>query len=776
MSKTIGVQLLSHSEKIAPENPFPKAVASLLYHQWRTYYALQNHSLVVNTYNTGTGKTRAALMHLLDPKSHGENMLFIAPTNELIAQHTKDIREFIEKVGLEYHVIPVDAKELRSLPTQHDHERVGERLNRLIQNPREYGFEGQKPIILVTNPDIFYYVLYFSAYNPHDRRNLFEQFLTRFDYVVIDEFHYYSPKQLATFLFYFVISKQWGYINNERKICLLSATPEPEILAYLKRVFGPHDMELISPHNEPPDADTLSTICTLAPIDLELERGTIAEYVQQAQPRLTDWINQGSDGALISSALWQVNLAYSALLPSLAGKIARITGAEKTKQRRKAPSYPLILATPTVDIGYNFDKPGKTRQPIDFVIFDAHTRDQFLQRLGRAGRVLGHPQTNITSYAVALLNVNDNCWAELDTLDNKTFERRIFVKTIQEIVPPRRDFYSYMQSYGMLEVLRPLFNLKKMLRPDLLEWLEKLFDGICDVFVPDNSRWRFTSIECEMRKFENLEKIVRGDNEKDKLLIEFLPEYLDWQKAQITKEEYLRLAKKLSISESAKRQVFTWVEEQYWLKEKIFSFRDAFETPSACVFDPNHLLADSEVTVYDALHVVSNFEVEWFSGKDDFFTKTGTQPDDALVFARLLSHRSPRLRFVFEYNAPDRIQRERFEELYCRRPVALKGLQIRAEFMDGRGTFPIDAQMRTSFEDSFVPLLLVQDRSLASGLMRSHLRDTNIFLHTFKTFFADGSENDYLAVLGSAAFTVHAEMEKIFWAVERKEDSKPIIT
>jgi CRISPR-associated helicase Cas3 len=123
------------------------------------------------------------------------------------------------------HVLHVDRDTLRELPTPHAHERVGERLNRFIENPQEYERVGRKPIAVVTNPDIFYYALYFAAYNRLDRRNLFERFLLRFDYVVIDEFHYYSPKQLACFLFFFALCKEWGYFEHGRRICLLSATP-----------------------------------------------------------------------------------------------------------------------------------------------------------------------------------------------------------------------------------------------------------------------------------------------------------------------------------------------------------------------------------------------------------------------------------------------------------------------------------------------------------------------------------------------------------------------
>jgi hypothetical protein len=79
--------------------------------------------------------------------------------------------------------------------------------------------------------------------------------------------------------------------------------------------------------------------------------------------------------------------------------------------------FPLLLATPTVDIGYNFDKPGKLCQPLDFIVFDAGTRDACLQRLGRAGRVLGRSQTNIPSDAVAL--VAEKTYLALAALDGR---------------------------------------------------------------------------------------------------------------------------------------------------------------------------------------------------------------------------------------------------------------------------------------------------------------------------------------------------------------------
>ncbi len=777
MNDVIRVQILSHNEKIAKENPFPKEVTGevLLYHQWRTYHALQTHSLVVNTYNTGTGKTRASLLHLLDPKTRGKNVLLIAPTNELIAQHVGDVRSFIQRAKLDYHVIPVDAKELRALPNQDEHERVGEKLNRLIQNPRDYGFEGRKPIVMVTNPDIFYYALYFSAYNRHDRRNLFEQFISRFDYVIVDEFHYYSPKQLATFLFYFELCKEWGYFQDGRKVCLLSATPEPEVLEYLNRIFDASELAIISPATEPPDSESLETIPALAPLNLEIYQEPLDEFISSslAQNRLREWvIEQNRDGAIISSALWKVNISHANLRHILGHKMARITGAEKKARRRNAPTYSLVLATPTVDIGYNFDKPGKQRQPIDFVLFDVRTRDQFLQRLGRAGRVLGRAQVNLASDAIGFIS-KENDWNLLKPLDGQTLERRTFTTAALNALSPRKDLYSYMQSYGMMEALRPLFNLKRITRPDLQSWLEKLFDGVKQVFAPDNDCWRFGSIDREMRRVEKLERIAL--QKEYNLLPEFLDEYLKWQMVNFTAEQLTNFKTKLGTSQIARQQVQKWVEEQYSLAEALFSFRESLDTPSACVFDPNHLLADSDVTVYDALHIAMNFEIEWFDNEKDFADKTKCRPEKAIVYAKIKGHRDVRIRFDFEYVITDRLERERFEQIYCYRPVALSGLRLRAELVNGNGAFPIDERVRKAFAEKFVPALLVVDKTLSSGIMRQRLQDTNIFSRQLRVLFPDGTVSEYLAVIGVAVFTVYAEVKNIFWALQRKEDLKPVI-
>lgn len=773
----IRVDLLPHAEKLAPEDPFGLGYRPL-YHQVRTAEALRDHHLVVNTYDTGTGKTRAALLGLVDPARRGANVLFIAPTNELIRQHVGDVREFVTQHGLEHTVLHVDAPTVRSLtgPEGRERERTGERLNRLFNNPRDYGWDGRGPLVVVTNPDIFYYALYVSAYNPHDRRNLLEQFLTRFDYVIVDEFHYYSPKQLACFLFFFTICREWGYLDAGRRLCLLSATPDERVREYLHRIFPePGRVAWISPDNEPEESAGYPVTPTLAPLTLEIREGTVDAFAAggEEQARLAGWLDEGRDGALISSALWRINQACAALRgPRFDGRVRRLTGAESGENRRAAPTAPLILATPTVDIGYNFSKPGKERQPLDFVVFDARTRDEFLQRLGRAGRVLGRPRADVPAHAVALLDA-DAC-ATLGCLDGRTLSRSELGRVVAEHLPPRHDLYAYIRSYAVLEAFRPMFELSRTVRPDLLEWVECLFGAVRDVFASDSRKWYFGSMSTRIRRHETLARIVHQKTYEE--LTGFIDEYVDWLRAaEISSEELDQVDRAVRTDEQILQDLLLpWAESRYYLTEALFNFRDIFQGPTAVVYDPDHLLADADLTPYDALHVAANFEADYFDSAAQFRDACGLEAEDADVYCRLIRQREAgsRLRLGFEFRVP-RMLREIWERVHTRQPVALRGLKLRAE-LPGRGTAQLPPALRRAFEEKFVVFLAVSEAD--RGRLLYLLRDRNLFARMLRVHFAaEGNEMEYLAVMGTAAFIVHAELEGYFRRRERQDSRAPLI-
>ncbi len=140
-----------------------------LYHQWRTYNA--EAPIIVNTYNTGTGKTKAGLLRLLKraqmvgveklrPSQH--NALLIAPTNELLAQHVDDARTFCNDNNLPYRVLALtkaDLDDCKDLPGfSEERLRRGAVLHSELNDASKVDDDTSKRATLyVVTPDIFYY-------------------------------------------------------------------------------------------------------------------------------------------------------------------------------------------------------------------------------------------------------------------------------------------------------------------------------------------------------------------------------------------------------------------------------------------------------------------------------------------------------------------------------------------------------------------------------------------------------------------------------------------
>ena len=772
------IHLQPQSEKLAPENP-RNLDPPPLYHQMRTYRALQEHDLVVNTYNTGTGKTIASLLRLFDLDRQGKNVLFIAPTNALIQQHTVDIQEFVERHHLDFRVLKVHAARLREMMEQGD--RPGETLQRLIQNPLTY-YEAldispddyrKLPIVLVVNPDIFYYALYFR-YGSHDQRNMFEKILTAFDYVVIDEFHYYDSKQLANFLFFFVISQQFGYFDvRDRRICLLSATPNEHVLAYLRRIFDESDWTLIEPQDELDEGADYSSTPVLTSLELEIVEAEVQDWVGRREDELAAWLDAGRDGALISSALWRVNTCFTALRRTIdEGRMGRITGPEKEEKRRQATARSLILATPTVDIGYNFQKKNKERQNIDFLICDARYGDELLQRLGRAGRVLGKSQHEGSSRAVALLD-EAACRALAD-YDGETLSRAEFAEIVLgvEALPPKQTLYAYIRTHAITECFCPLYKLEHIMPDYLQEEMDALYERVREVFAPGSERPDWT-LRKHFGKYWGRKQWLRDNEDEISLGRETAIQVADWYKwldgtvyAPSDLEPYLE-----QMTGEAQQEIREFVEGQVHLAEALFNFRDSFQGAKAVVYDKRHLLSSETINSYGLMHVVSNYRVQWLEGWGEFARTYGEPEQEGDLYGVIRDWREPRLSLGLAYES--RWSRGEFEERVCRRPVALKGLRLEAKEWGG-DRYPLDPRIAGVFAERCVTALGIAPDD--GGVVYGKLGGTTIYPRRLTVLFPDGRRDEgYRIILGAQAFQAHAELRGYFWMKDRLEGEAIII-
>ena len=771
----ITINLKAGYEKVSPTNHFGLKYPPL-YHQQRMYDALKTNDFVINTYNTGTGKTRAALLRLFDLKN--DNVLFIAPTKELIHQHTNDIREFVEEHGLNFCVAEVTGQKLRELEVIDDpgyRLRNPRKLHELIQNPSTYFTEMTRraPLILVTNPDIFY-LCFYGVYSKLDSANLFQHFLQGFNYIVIDEFHYYNAKQLANFLMFFILSKQFSYFdNNGRKVCLLSATPDEKVFNYLDNIGL--NYAHISPDNEPIESNSYEKIQTLSELELTIHSGKIQNLLKAQPEWISDPIRLGMEGAVISSSLRTINEIKQTLQTAgLREKIGLITGAVGTQERRDATeSFPLVLATPTVDIGYNFKKMDKSRQNIDFACFDARYGSEFLQRIGRVGRLLG--KSDCTNSSIAHAFVLGKLHEQLQS--EKTYDRREFAALVKESLGEDNQFYHYIQSYAVLEAFYPLYELYKRTLEERQDRIKELFETIQQVFAPQ-SNTTFDEMFKRIRWYLTYETVIEAhkkgtyDN-----FIQHAQEKAAWgyfqhqswingksEEFQNTASEQLNTAIKGFIKHrSNQEKVIEYAKEKYTPIQSLFNFRSSDIGIRCGIYDPNHLFQNTaKHTEYDLFHVLSHFNFTIVPTKEKYYELTGDWGNYCELFLEAKSLKTPRDYVQFSYDAGGTDQ-ETFERQHCWEPTALKDLRLRLK--------------------NEVVSLTIQDILKKKGYLtcflskRKNRYALNNILETIgqssyplTVTFGDGGQQEYQLILGSQAFLIHAELQGK-WKEKEKTNS-----
>ena len=759
----ITVTLNAGHEKISPTNSlglkFPP-----LYHQQRTYEALETNELVINTYNTGTGKTHASLLRLFDLE--GENVLFIAPTNELIHQHADDIQEFVDEHGLNFVVVEVTGQKLREWDVVDDpgyRVRNPRKLHELIQNPRDYFSEltQRLPLILVTNPDIFY-LCFYTVYSPLDSANLFRDFLVEFNYIVIDEFHYYNAKQLANFLMFFILSKEYGYFNAGRKICLLSATPDEKVLNYLDRIGLTYD--LISPDNEPTESTSYEEIQTLSELELTIHSSKMHDALKAEPERILNLLDSGKDGAIISSSLRTINEIKQGLQRGgIRNRLGLITGAVSTEERRDATkSFPLVLATPTVDIGYNFEKLGKSRQNIDFVCFDALYGSEFTQRMGRAGRLLGKQDTNHPSIGHAF--VQGKLYSQLQS--GKSYDRRGFAALVKDSLGEDNRFYHYIQSYAILEAFYPLYDHFRRTAEERQDRVREIFETIRQIFAPE-SAVTFDELMKKIQWHNTYETVI--DAHENNAYDDFIRraqekaawgyfKHLSWlndnlEQFQNAPSEQLNTEIKGFIKRRSNREkVVEYAKKQYQPIHSLFNFRGSDVGIRCGIYDPNHVFQNTAAyTEYDLFHVLSHCNFQSIPDRKTYHELTRDWGNHCEFFVQVDSLKTPPTYVQFDYNAGGDDQ-EFFERQYCWGPTALKGLRLGLS----NGSVPLEVQGFLSKQYITCLLSKMENRYILNSILEMRRQ----VAYPLSVTFGGGQEQEYQLILGGQAFLIHAELQE----------------
>jgi CRISPR-associated endonuclease/helicase Cas3 len=616
------LQLEPKSIAACPDPPaiLKNCLKNALQHQVDVFEAAKDHDIILDLAPTGTGKTKAGLSVLLHQP--GKNAVYIAPTNALIEQQTRAAEQFVKDAGLPHIVKAVSAKEVREWSNDRVGSRPGEKLYNLLRNPATIFPEvgGGRPLLLVTNPDIFYYATFFS-YHRLDKVNVATSFYTQFSTIIFDEFHLYDAKQLVGLLFYLAYLYVFSFFEAGRRVVLLTATPEPDCERALS-VLESQGVRIKKVNGESGDHLIPSQTAVHLEIRPQPEREVfLSELVDEVIRRLED--NPDQNGAVILDSKVQINdLAKLLQKKGLTDKLGRIHGSTPQEERLQSAQRQLILATSTVDVGFNFERdPSPSRQNLDWLIFSARDRAAFWQRIGRVGRVLGKPQTDIPSEAIAYLS--EKAWDEgLSTL-HETSGRDALKDKLQELKSLERPFLrAYWQSEAFLEAARPMLILEELLEalpqadlvPKLFETLQATLEGKRDWKYYQQRMRALQAAQTiasapEKDIAENPLKFVKGKS-KWAITAAFLksesPE--DWELLKTGQASLNDFEKAFREDPEVAEQLKNFAAVFSASYAPLFQFRGGlFE--SLCIRDPKGLLLDlAEETQLDPIHLLRNYE------------------------------------------------------------------------------------------------------------------------------------------------------------------------
>lgn len=591
-----------------------------LQHQLDVFEGAKNHDIILDLSPTGTGKTQAGLGVILH--NTDKSAVYIAPTNALIEQQTKAAEEFIKKAGLPHVVKAASAKDIKAWPDDKVGTRSGEKLYNVLREPTTIFPEcgANRPILLVTNPDIFYYATFF-AYNHLDRGNIASVFYSKFATIIFDEFHLYDAKQLVGLLFYIALSHVFGFFKHGRKVVLLTATPEPACETAL-RTLEAHGVRIKYIDGE---ADSTNLLPSQTAVNLEIrpqlsKEEFIAEIADEVEQRLRKFPEQ--NGAVILDAKDTINRLADALeAKGFKSDFGRIIGPTPLAQRQVAVQKQVILATSTVDVGFNFEKiPAPSRQNLDWLIFSARDRFSFWQRIGRVGRVLGKRETQIPSSAIAY--ISEKAWEQgisnLDCSGGRT-TLKIMLENLNCLHRPFLEVY--WRSEAFLEIARPLLELEESLEKLPQESLVvELYETLRNIF---GGRREWNNYRARMKALKGAENIAKASlNEIQKkwqyikggqaCVKTFVKAYFpdDWEAINTGQATIEQIEKMFQENEELAQELKLFSTIFTASYAPLFQFRNSLFESIKIIDSKGLLLDEGGETILDPIHLLRFYEFE----------------------------------------------------------------------------------------------------------------------------------------------------------------------
>lgn len=378
-------------------HPYPGVKRALYPHQAIILDEWEQREAFLLLTKTGSGKTAAAaLPFLLRAKAPDfrEGAVFVYPTNALIEDQERSIRQLAEaegvaiaslmretvqaKYGAEQLVLMrVDAERLEAFAKAYHFRKPdgswdkGRALAEVLRL--------DKPKIVLVNPDILYLV-YTLAYR-HSAESVAT--LQAYQTLVFDEFHLYGGVELAHALFLIHLARS---LHTFRRVLLLSATPDAQIREWIERLLGPYVIDASTTTARPASGQRQVT----HPVNLQcVNRGadvvaTAGAQILALRETLRALRAQSADPdyipgvVILNSVVNAIELEDLLVANGFArDEIASVRGLV-SRAARDVRGKTLVVGTSAIEVGIDFK--------CDYLIFEAGDAAGFMQRFGRVGR------------------------------------------------------------------------------------------------------------------------------------------------------------------------------------------------------------------------------------------------------------------------------------------------------------------------------------------------------------------------------------------------------
>ena len=448
-------------------------------HQVETYRGLtmsDGPDVVFNTAMTGDGKSLAGQLPALI-KGWQHTIFATYPTNELIRDQERQVQKTWAHWQQRFVHRSLDSSQLDAVMETKDFSQRGEALQSVIQNCE----------LLLTNPDIFHYIMqffYLRKGKTGDAPDKIIGELIKQQQFTFDEFHIFETPQIVSVLnAMLLIRAMQGHWKS--RFLFQSATPKPLMEDYLLRSGLRHTVITGEYRHGWQNPDPAQWRQILQGSEIHFSANTVEEWVDA---HLEDTLlafflkhRPGAKGAVIVNGVAQAKRLFVRLKVALEPyglSVGENTGLTSRTQRAASYDCDLLIGTSTVDIGVDFQ--------INFLLFESRDAGSFLQRLGRLGRHTSYERNGqhisfgdqfeahalLPRWTIERLFQGDGSAPPFLTEDMET-DRQSLIHAINDAFPPAADFARYVQRWGGLQSAQVIRKLRNPLIRDTYDALSK---------------------------------------------------------------------------------------------------------------------------------------------------------------------------------------------------------------------------------------------------------------------------------------------------------------